>query len=77
MKNVTIYTTPGCIYCKIAKGFFEDNGIEYKEYDLSEDAEKRDEMIEKTGQMSVPMIEIGDDIVVGFDKKEVSRLLGI
>ncbi|NOY35470.1 MAG: glutaredoxin family protein [bacterium] len=77
MKNVIIYTTPGCIYCKVAKDFFDENNVKYTEYDLSEDAEKRDEMVKKTGQMSVPMIEIGDDIVVGFDKKEVSRLLGI
>ncbi len=77
MKDVIIYTTPGCVYCKLAKDFFDEKGVKYTEYDLSVDAEKRDEMVEKTGQMSVPMIEIGDEIVIGFDKKEVSRLLGI
>ncbi len=75
MKEVTIYTTPTCSYCKQAKEFFEENSVEYTEHDVSSDTEKRQEMVEKSGQMGVPVIFIGDDMVVGFDKDRVSEML--
>ena len=77
MKKVIIYTTPGCIYCQMAKEWFQEKGVEYEEYDVSVDTEKRDEMIEKTGQMAVPVIEIDGEIVIGFDKPRLSQLLGV
>jgi glutaredoxin-like YruB-family protein len=79
MKKVTIYSTPGCIYCKLAKDFFAEKGVEFTDVDLSADSAKREEMIEKTGQMSVPMIEIEgeSEIVIGFDKKKLSDILGV
>jgi len=77
MKNVTIYSTPGCVYCKMAKNFFEDNNIQYTEYDLSTDAERREEMIEKTGQMAVPIIDIDGEIAIGFDQVKLSEMLGL
>lgn len=76
-KQVTIYSTPTCIYCRMAKDWFKENGIEYTEYDLSVDTVKRDEVIKKTGQMGVPVIEIGGEIVIGFDRKRTEQLLGI
>ncbi len=77
MKPVIIYSTPTCVYCKGAKDFFKANNISYTEIDVAADAVKRAEMIDKSGQMGVPVIEIGSDIVVGFDKKKLSELLGV
>ena len=75
MKNVTIYSTPTCVYCNSAKDFFKENNVEYTEYNVAEDTEKRSEMVEKSGQMGVPVIMIEDEIIVGFDKDKISSLL--
>lgn len=77
MKKVVIYSTPTCIYCNMAKDFFKQKNIEYTEYDLSTDVEKRDEMIKKTGQMAVPVIEIDGEIMIGFNKEKLEEVLGI
>ena len=77
MKNVTIYTTPTCGYCKMAKDFFTANNVSYTEYNVQTDLEKRKEMIEKSGQMGVPVIYVDQDMTVGFDKSRLSSLLGI
>lgn len=76
-KTVQIYSTPVCHYCQAAKSFFGENNVEYEDYNVAEDAEKRQEMIEMTGQMGVPVIRIGDDVVVGFDEAKVKELLSI
>ena len=60
MKNVVIYSTPTCHFCQMTKEFLKENNIEYTDYDVSTDAEKRQEMIEKSGQMGVPVIFVGD-----------------
>jgi glutaredoxin-like YruB-family protein len=75
MAQVKIYTTPTCAYCKMAKEYFKENKIDYEEFNVAEDAGKRQEMFEKTGQMGVPVIEIGGQIVIGFDKSKVEELL--
>ncbi len=72
---VTIYTTPTCQYCKMAKQYFQENDIDYTEYDVSENEEKRSEMIEKSGQMGVPVIDINGQLIVGFDKSSVAEAL--
>lgn len=77
MKQVTIYTTPTCGYCRMAKDFFTEKGVAYSEYNVATDLEKRKEMVEKSGQMGVPVIVVGDDMVIGFDKAKLSSLLGI
>ncbi len=77
MKNVTIYTTPTCGYCKMAKEFFTANNVTYTEYNVGTDIEKRKEMIEKSGQMGVPVIFVDNEMTVGFDKTKLSGLLGI
>ena len=77
MKNVTIYTTPTCGYCKMAKEFFTANNVAYTEYNVAADLEKRKEMIEKSGQMGVPVIYVDNDMTVGFDKPRLSSLLGL
>ena len=74
---VTIYSTPVCHFCQTAKEFFKENNVEYTEIDVASDAEKRQEMIDMTGQMGVPVIQIGQDVVIGFDEDKVKELLKI
>lgn len=75
MKTVTIYSTPTCHFCHAAKEYFDENKIEYTDFNVAEDAEKRKEMVDMTGQMGVPVIQIGDDVIVGFDEGKVKELL--
>jgi len=77
MKKVAIYTTPTCTYCKATKDFFAQHGITYEEHNVATDLEKRREMIDKSGQMGVPVITIDNDIIVGYDPEGLSRSLGI
>lgn len=77
MKNVTIYSTPFCHFCHMAKDFFKANNVAYTEYDVASNLEKRKEMMEKSGQMGVPVIVIGDELIVGFDKPEIAKMLGL
>lgn len=74
---VSIYTTPSCQYCKMAKELFKEYNIAYNEYNVAVDAEKRNEMIERSGQMGVPVIDIDGKLIVGFDQSKISELLGI
>jgi glutaredoxin 3 len=76
-KTVTIYSTPVCHFCHMAKDFFTENNITYTEHDVASDMDKRAEMVDMTGQMGVPVIRIGDDVVVGFDEGKVKELLGV
>lgn len=77
MKNVKIYSTPTCTYCNMAKDFFKEKGVAYEEYNVATDLEKRKEMVEKSGQMGVPVIDVEGQITVGFDKDALSHVLGI
>lgn len=76
-KTVTIYSTPVCHFCHAAKEFFTENNIAYTEHDVASDQEKRQEMIDITGQMGVPVIRIDNDVVVGFDEDKVKELLAV
>ena len=76
-KTVTIYSTPVCHFCHMAKDFFKENNVNFIDYDVASDAEKRQEMIEMTNQMGVPVIRIGDDVVIGFDEGKLRELLGL
>ncbi len=77
MHKVTIYTTPVCHFCHAAKEFFKEHNVAYQEFDVAADSAKRQEMISMTGQLGVPVIRIGDDIIVGFNQPKVAELLGI
>ena len=77
MKKVEIYSTPTCHFCHMAKDFFNANKIAYTEYDVASDREKRKEMVDKSGQMGVPVILIDNNLIVGFDKSKIVKLLGI
>lgn len=76
-KQVTIYSTPTCTFCHMAKDFFDEHKVAYTEHNVATDLEKRKEMVELTGQMGVPVIKIADDIVVGFDQGHIAELLGL
>lgn len=75
MKDVTIYSTPTCHFCHAAKEFFTENKVTFTDHDVSTDLDKRSEMIDMTGQMGVPVIRIGDDVIVGFDENHIKELL--
>lgn len=77
MKKVTIYSTPTCTYCRHAKEFFKEKGVQFEDHDVSVDAARRTEMIDLSGQMGVPVITIDNDLVIGFNKPVISKLLGI
>jgi len=77
MKNVIIYSTPTCVYCKLAKDFFKQNNVEFVEKDVFMDEAARTEMLQKTGQMAVPVIDVDGKIMVGFDKGHLKELLGV
>ncbi len=76
-KKVEIYSTPTCHYCIMVKDFLNDKEVDYTDYDVSVDADKRREMIEKTGQMGVPVVAVGDQLMVGFDQGKLTELLGL
>ena len=76
-KTVTIYSTPTCHFCQQAKEFFTEKNIAFTNHDVSADAEKRAEMIKLTGQLGVPVITIGEDILIGFSRGKVAEKLGI
>jgi len=76
-KKVTVYSTPTCPFCIRAKQFLKDNNIQYADIDVSSDQIKAQEMIERSGQMGVPVIDVEGTIVVGFDKDKIKEALGI
>ena len=73
--NVTIYTTPTCGYCRHAKEFLHQRGVQFTEHDVSVDRAAAEEMVSKSGQMGVPVIVIDDEVVVGFDRSRLEQLL--
>jgi len=73
--KVKVYSTPFCHFCHMAKDFFKENDIEFEDIDVSSDRKAAEEMIEKSGQMGVPVIEIGRKIIVGFNMEEIKKAL--
>ncbi len=74
-KSVTIYSTPTCHFCHMAKDFFPANTVAFTDHNVATDLEKRKEMISKSGQMGVPVIYIGDELVVGYNEDKLRELL--
>lgn len=77
MKTVTIYSTPSCHFCHMAKDYLNEKNVVYTDYNVAEDMEKRAEMVKKSGQMGVPVIQIDNELFVGFQKDKINELLGI
>ena len=74
-KKIKIYSTPYCTYCKLARAFFSKNKIAFTEVDVAEDEKARNEMIKKSGQMGVPVIEIDSIVVIGFNETKIKKIL--
>ncbi|OHB05299.1 MAG: NrdH-redoxin, partial [Candidatus Zambryskibacteria bacterium RIFCSPLOWO2_01_FULL_45_43] len=76
--KVEIYSTASCHFCHMAKEFFKANNIPFTDYNVGTDMEKRREMIDKSGQMGVPVIVIDDkDVIIGFDQQRLADTLGV
>jgi glutaredoxin-like YruB-family protein len=73
-KKVILYTTPTCVFCKNVKEYFAENNIKYELVDLAESRDRVQEMVDKSGQMGVPVIDAGGEIVVGFDKPKLDKV---
>ena len=73
--KVTVYSTPTCPYCHAAKEFLKENKIEFKDIDVSKDQSAAQVMIEKSGQMGVPVLDINGTIIVGYDKEAIKKAL--
>lgn len=75
--SIKIYSTSTCPYCHMLKDYLGEKGFEYEDINVAEDSKAREDMIEKSGQMGVPVADIDGEIVVGFNKEKVNQLLGI
>lgn len=77
MQKVTIYSTPTCHFCHLAKDFFAENNVPFEDFNVLADPQKLQEMRQTSGQMGVPVIVIGNDVIVGFDQDRISASLGL
>lgn len=77
MAKVKVYSTPTCPYCTMAKGYLSENSIPFEDIDVSVSQSAAQEMIKKSGQMGVPVLDIDGQIIVGFDRARIKQLLGI
>ncbi|MBI5644804.1 glutaredoxin family protein [Candidatus Kaiserbacteria bacterium] len=75
--QITIYSTPTCHFCHAAKDFFTENKVAFTDYNVATDLDKRKEMIEKSGQMGVPVILVDKEIIVGYDEERLRKILKI
>ena len=77
MAKITVYSAPWCVYCKMVKAYFDENKIAYAELDVSADDKAKDEMIEKSGQLGIPVVDIDGKIIIGFDKPAINAALNL
>jgi len=75
--NIKVYSTEFCPYCVSLKEFLKENNVEFQAIDVTEDLKAQEDMIEKSGQMGVPVVEIDEQIVIGFDRERIKQLLNI
>ncbi len=73
--SITIYTTPSCGYCRVAKDWFRQQGLSYTEYNVAADLKRAEEMQRRSGQMGVPVIDVNGRIVIGFNQSEIEKAL--
>ena len=76
-KRVTVYSTPTCTYCNQIKRYFDEKGIKYRDIDVSRDQKAAKQMVKRSGQQGVPQTDINGQIVIGFDRMKINKLLGI
>jgi len=75
--RVIVFSTPTCTYCNLAKKYFRQNRVRFRDVDVSRDQAAARDMVRRSGQMGVPVIDIGGKIIVGFDKPKINQLLGL
>ncbi|MCK9603063.1 MAG: glutaredoxin family protein [Candidatus Omnitrophica bacterium] len=76
-KKVLVYSTPTCPYCIRAKQFLSENNIPFENFDVGANQQKAEEMVQKSGQMGVPVLDIDGQIIIGFDKEKIKQALGV
>jgi len=72
---VALYSTPTCAYCRKAKEYLRERKVQFTEYNVATNQAKADEMVKKSGQMGVPVIDIHGRVIVGFNQPEIERAL--
>lgn len=77
IKKVRVFSTATCPYCVTLKEFLKANNVEFEDIDVSQDMEAQKDMVERSGQMGVPVVDIDGEMVVGFDRERISKLLNI
>ena len=75
--NVIVFSTPTCSFCNLTKKYFHERGIKFKDVDVSRDPVAARDMVRRSGQQGVPVIDIGGKIVIGFDRSKINKFLGI
>lgn len=75
MSNIIVYTTPTCVYCHMAKEYLKTKNVEFTEKDLSKDRDAIQEVLDKSGQLGVPVIDIDGKLVIGFDRNRINALI--
>lgn len=73
--SVIVYSTPSCPYCKKVKNYLEEQGVDYEDIDVSDNPEKQQEMVEKSDQMGVPVVDVDGEIIVGFEPDKIEQAL--
>ena len=76
-KEVKVYSTPTCPWCIRIKQFLKDNNITFEDIDVSDNQQAAEEMVQKSGQMGVPVLDIAGEIIIGFDKDKIKTALGL
>ena len=76
-QRVIIFSTPTCTYCNLAKQYFRQQGVRFRDVDVSRDPTAARDLVRRSGQTGVPVIDIGGKIIVGFDKPKINQLLGL
>lgn len=72
---VTLYSTPTCGFCRMAKSYLQENNVPFTEYNVASNSDKAQEMVQKSGQMGVPVLDINGKIIVGFDRAAIEKAL--
>jgi glutaredoxin-like YruB-family protein len=75
--KITVYSTPSCPWCRKVKRYFKSLGVPFKDVDVSKDQKRAQEMYRKSGQMGVPVVIMGNQVIVGFDKNKIDKILGV
>ncbi len=73
--KIKVYSTPTCPYCHLVKEYLKEKGVEFEDIDVSQNESALQELVQKTGAMAVPVIDIDGEIVIGFDKEKIDQLL--